>query len=177
MPVLCLNDDCRFLLVEDTYGVEFHRHIVEELINRNVIAGFKPRIERIPAGLCNQALYRKVLAKVFNCSIWRVLFLIDIEDRDINEAEASVKSHFKQEYCPNIRIIAIHPKHEAWLCIGIGLNKQKCRADSISEIQRSRNLVYDKHLLADLAGQINIDNLLLENDFREYVNSLIWLTE
>ncbi|GAB6947149.1 hypothetical protein JCM16161A_12790 [Vulcanisaeta sp. JCM 16161] len=55
----------RMIVVEDTYGVGFHRELIRKLgISTN------PEVRRLPAGKCSNALRRKVLASAVTDSIY-----------------------------------------------------------------------------------------------------------
>jgi len=166
----------RVVYTEDTYGVEFHREIIGKLVEKGIISGLKPRVERIPSGLCNEALARKVRARLLDYAERRIVFVIDREDLDRDEASRRVLGHFRDREREGIRVVVVEPMHEAWLCIGLGLDRVKCRSDPVAEITRSKSGVYEKHLLGKLASQVDIDRLLSEDDFRDYIDALKWLT-
>jgi len=168
----------RLLLVEDAYGVEFHRKLVDTLVERAIVSCCcKPRIERLPAGKCNQALRRKVLAKVFDESSWRALIVIDSERKSIEEAERDILSHFGQGHSQYLKMVIVDPRHEAWLCIGMGLGRGSCRSDPEREISKAINADYEKHMLGKLATRVSIGLLLGEPDFQSYLEGLRWLLD
>ena len=168
----------RLLLVEDTYGVEFHRKLVDMLVERAIVSCCcKPRIERIPAGKCNQALRRKVLAKVFDESSWKALIVIDSERRSIEEAERGILNHFGREHSQHLKVVVVDPRHEAWLCIGMGLGRGSCRSDPELEISKAIGTDYEKHMLGKLAARVSIESLLGEPDFQSYLEGLRWLLD
>lgn len=167
----------RFIFVEDTYGEEFHRKLLEKLIRSNLInAQVRPKVFRMPTTGCNQALARKAKARVVGAESWRMLFVIDSEGLSVDEASRRILEHFGSEDKELIRVVVVHPRHEAWLCIGLGGDRSKCRSSPEDEISRIRNELYDdKSLLASLAERIDVSRLLGEDDFKEYVDYLKWL--
>jgi len=168
----------RLLLVEDTYGVEFHRNIIDMLVENAIVSCCcKPRIEGLPAGKCNQALRRKVLAKVFNQPSWRTLIVIDSERKLIEEAERDILSHFGQEHSQHLKVVIVDPRHEAWLCIGMGLDRGSCRSDPELEISKAIGTDYEKRMLGKLATRVSIESLLEEPDFQSYLEGLRWLLD
>jgi len=171
-----LSTAARVVYTEDTYGVEFHGKILEKLIEKDIISGSRPHIERIPSGICNEALARKVRARLLDYAERRVVFVIDQEDLSRDEAPQRVLGHFRDREKEDIRVVVVKPMHEAWLCIGLGLDRVKCRHDPVAEITRSKKRVYEKRLLGELASQVDIDRLLSEDDFKDYINALKWLT-
>ncbi len=168
------------LLVEDTYGVGFHRTIIEKLRENNQLSQTKIRVERLPAKKCNPAIIRKILAKTIDKKKTRIIIVIDTENRDPKTAiEKDIKqhleNHFKNKTKPRnleIHITTIHPYHEAWLCIGLGANKQKCRKNPIQQIETLLNTKYEKHMLATQAKHIDINKLKEEKDFKQYLKLL-----
>ncbi len=138
-------------------------------------------IQRMPAKKCNHSLGRKTLAKVFDYDKWKILFIIDSEGKGDN-AIYDVIDHIRDEFLDNIRVVVIDPRHEKWLCIGIGGSHAKCSSDPENEIMRilrgQRGLrvkSYSKDFLSRHANKININVLLREKDFREYLNAIKWL--
>jgi hypothetical protein len=50
----------KIIFVEDTYGVGFHRTVLEKLKEvKELDNSFNPRIERLPTGKCNPGLRGK----------------------------------------------------------------------------------------------------------------------
>ena len=171
----------RFILVEDTYGVGFHRFLVEKLFENKVLLEDKPkskprpRVRRLPAKKCNPSLSRKVRAILFDHDLWKVLVVIDTEYRSLNKALRDVADHFTEKELKNMRLVAVNPKHEAWLCIGIGGDRRACRSRPEDTISRIIGRPYEKYMLSSLTSRLNIEPLLTEEDFEEYVNALKWL--
>ncbi len=72
----------------------------------------------------------------------------------------------------------VSPRHEAWLCIGLGLDRRACRIHPEDLIADRRNLKsYEKRYLASLARNIDVAKLMNEPDFEEYIDALRWLFE
>jgi len=66
--------------------------------------------------------------------------------------------------------------HEAWLCIGLGGDRSRCRDSPIYELSKLLNKPYDdKSLLAKYVERIDIARLLSEEDFGTYLDYLKWL--
>ncbi|WP_243675732.1 hypothetical protein [Vulcanisaeta distributa] len=83
----------RLMIVEDTYGVDFHRELLRKLgINMNL------EIRRLPTGKCNNALRRKVLANALSGSsmAFKAIFVIDEEGgKGVNNAVNDVLMHMR----------------------------------------------------------------------------------
>ena len=74
--------------------------------------------------------------------------------------------------------MVVEPSHEAWLCIGLGFNRSSCRRNPVDTLVRGRRVKsYEKRYLEKWAGEVDVQRLQGENDFKEYVNSLKWLLE
>jgi len=168
----------RLLIVEDTYGVDFHRELLEKLIANGIIdSSPAPRIARKPAEKCDKALRRRVLARAVEEPL-KVLFVIDTEG-EMNAEEAFVLRHFKAmpQYV-QVRVATVEPKHEAWLCIGLGGNKLSCRRDPVFELCKLRNVTeFKKEYLGKWANRLDITKLLDESDFNRYLDYLRWIMD
>ena len=172
----------RYVFVEDTYGVDFHRFLLEKLIVFDEellreIQGRMPVIRRLPAKKCNPAIAKKVRAVLFGQENWKMLVVIDTENRKVNESIDSVRRHFKRSELKRTRLVTVHPRHEAWLCMGIGGDKKACRNDPESVISRLIRRRYEKYMLSSMANRVDIRRLLGENDFQKYVSLLKWLVK
>lgn len=174
----------RIIYVEDVYGEGFHRKLLAKLKEKGLLdSNFNPRVESLPAGKCNAALRRKVLAKVVEGmdGALKALFVIDSEG-DPSAADVAIRGHFKDvtlKFRPKVYIdvVAVEPLHEAWLCIGLGGDRRACRRDPETVLSRLRNMHYEKRCLERWADHVNIDNLMHEPDFKIYVERLKWLAE
>ncbi len=166
---------CRYMFVEDVYGVDFHRILLEKLFSQNLLNGCRPAIYRFPSKKCNQSLSRKVRARLLDCSNWKIVFVLDSEYRDRDIASRDIIDHFNKEELKNMRLVVIHPMHEAWLCIGLGGKRNACRNNPIEEIMKITNRYYTKPELSRLVNRVNIRLLLSEQDFIEYIEVVKWL--
>jgi len=163
--------------VEDTYGVEFHRVLLEKLAESKVLqsSNLRPVIRRMPAKKCNQALYKKIMGYLIRYQDWRVLIVIDSEHRGAKEAaESDVLRHFRR-WRDRVKVAVVEPMHEAWLCIGLCGSPRRCRNDPIGELSHRLGRPYEKRYLARLAKEIDINKLRGEHDFEKYVEQLNWL--
>ncbi|WP_231818735.1 hypothetical protein [Thermoproteus tenax] len=166
--------------MEDQHGVEFHQRLIEKLQNSGIVPhSLAPKIERIPTGLCNSSLGRKIAARLFGLERWRILFVIDSEGEEKRAAaDARVLRHLRsheslRDRLDNVRVVVVHPRHEKWLCMGLG--GRSCNSDPESELDRILGRVYKKDELAKQAGRLNVEGLMSDGDFREYIEGLRWL--
>ncbi len=167
----------RLMLVEDVYGVEFHRQLLAKLgLSSNM-----PRIERIPAKECNPAVVRKVKAKLLGMGTLetaKVVVVLGSENQPPEHVKQRVLMHFEKDpqLSNRVRVAVVEPRHETWLCIGLGLDPHRCRAAPEDLIARARNLrTYEKHHLAKLAKNMDTQRLASLRDFREYLEAIEWL--
>ena len=140
-----MNKIYRLLVVEDTYGVRFHNFIISWLIKNKFLCDRYPKIRRLPAKKCNQALYRKIIGIVVsrNAENWKVLSVIDSEGRrPETAARQDILSHVKRNDRKRFRVVVVDPMHEAWACIGLGGQRRKCRSKygAIEFIERVLNV-------------------------------------
>ncbi len=163
--------------VEDTHGVMFHQVLINKLFERNILSGSRPSVRKLPAKKCNQAISRKIRGVLFNEDKWKIVVVIDTERRSFEEALRDITDHFERNELDNMRIVLIEPRHEAWLCIGLGGDKHKCRSTPEDIISKSIGRPYEKYMLGKLAHRIKLQKLLQEKDFKEYIDALNWLIE
>ncbi|MCC6021892.1 MAG: hypothetical protein LM560_02080 [Desulfurococcaceae archaeon] len=168
----------KLVFVEDTYGVQFHRIIVEKLKDIGVLGNdFNPKIERLPTGKCNPGLRGKIIARIDREDA-KALIIIDTESNP-NKVKSCIEEIFKR-IPDNIRIDTVYVdlKHESWLCIGLGGDRVKCRQDPEHELRRLKNVRdYSKDYLSKWAKDIDVSRLQGENDFKDYENKLKQLEE
>ena len=167
------------VLVEDYYGVKFHRELLKRLLQMLGYVHSTPHVDRLPAKKCNPVLVNKVKAKLFGArGNPKIVVVIDSEGRSPNIARRDVLDHFERDaFLRNrVKVVIAEPRHEAWLCIGLGLDPNRCRSIPEELIVRARRLKsYEKRHLAELARDVNIERLMRCNDFREYVSAINWL--
>ncbi|MEB3861385.1 MAG: hypothetical protein GSR84_04105 [Desulfurococcales archaeon] len=174
----------RIVAVEDTYGVRFHDELISWLIDTGILCNSRPRIRRMPAKKCNQALYRKLvgiaLAKAPNN--WKILVVIDSEGRAPEEASRQdVLSHIQKRVKEHFRVAVVEPLHEAWVCLGLGGHRAICRSGkgAIRFIETTLGVRYEKRLLEKIPKMrgFTFSRLIEEHDFQAYIQSLKWLLD
>jgi len=163
----------KLVFVKDTYGVQFHRIIVEKLKDIGVLGNdFNPRIERLPTGKCNPGLRGKIIARIYREDA-NALIIIDTES-NLNKVKSCIEEIFKG-IPKNIRIDTVYVdlKHESWLRIGLGGDRIKCRQDPEHELRRLKNVRdYSKDYLSKWTKDVDVSRLQGENDFKDYENKL-----
>ena len=168
------------ILVEDYYGVVFHRELLKKILQSRGYVYNMPRVDRLPAKKCNPALVVKVKAKLLGVATRnpKIVVVIDSEGRSPSVARRDVLDHFERDSFlrGRVRVVTVEPRHEAWLCIGLGLDPRRCRSIPEELIARAKGLKsYEKHLLTRLAKDVDVERLMSCSDFSEYVSSLEWL--
>ena len=178
----------KLVLVEDTYGVEFHKTLINKLrekalLDKNMDT---PLVKRLPARECNPKILRETRAIIASktrptrreIEESKILVVIDQESQPREEARQRVLKHFKprhgnQPVPRTVRVVVVEPRHETWLCIGLGLDPRSCTKDPETAITRkTKAKSYSKDMLARLAPHIDPGKLLGRRDFREYLEAL-----
>jgi len=168
----------QLLLVEDSYGVEFHNVLLRMILGKHSL-----RVDRLPARECNPAIVRKIRGMLLDGDVSKakIVVVVDAENQDRNVVRERILMHFRSRYPPHehqVRVVTVNPRHESWLCIGLGLERGKCRQIPEDIIVRERRLKsYEKRYLAQLARYIDTSKLGSEEDFKEYLKALEWLTK
>ena len=157
------------VFAEDTYGVLFHRRLIAGLEGRGVIPSGRVRVKRLPSWICNHSLRRKLSARV-GVGEYKALIVVD-SDRDPVRARESIVRHLRSWSVP-YSVVTVSPRHEAWLCIGMGLDSRKCRRNPEALLERQVGRVYEKRMLSTLSTRVNVDYLLGKSDFMRYVKEL-----
>ncbi|MEM1611232.1 MAG: hypothetical protein QXQ57_06275 [Sulfolobales archaeon] len=129
----------RLIFVEDTYGVRFHRELIEKIRQRGVISFSSPEVRRLPAGKCNRKIYDKIIGAILGSRDWKVLVVIDSEGRDIEDARHKDFLVHVRNHRDRFRVWVVEPRHEAWLCLGLGGSSTICRSRPEDYIERDLN--------------------------------------
>jgi hypothetical protein len=172
----------RIIKVEDSHGVAFHIELIKKLKERGLLGdtGHNPLVERLNTGKCNPKLARAILAQLVRENRLKVLFVVDSEGR-ADVAYNDIRKHFEKKRPGverlDVKVVVVEPRHEAWLCIGLGGDRKKCRSNPEDVISRIKNNQYEKWRLGDWARDVDIGNLLGESDFKEYIQGVKWLLE
>jgi len=105
----------------------------------------------------------------------KAVFVIDSEGREVGTAVSEISRHFK-ELKDRFRVVVVVPRHEAWLCIGLGFDAARCRnsPEHVLSMERGR---YEKRHLAEWVREIDVERLMWEGDFIDYVAALRWLSD
>ncbi|MEB3846167.1 MAG: hypothetical protein GSR83_03865 [Desulfurococcales archaeon] len=157
------------VFAEDTYGVLFHRKLIAGLENKKIIPRGKVRVKRLPSWTCNHSLRKKLAARV-GAGEYKALIVVD-SDNDPEKARENILRHLENWPVP-FSIVTVDPRHETWLCIGMGLDPRKCRRNPEAVIERHLNTVYEKRMLSTLSSKTSIDHLMNKNDFKKYIKEL-----
>jgi len=157
------------VLVEDSYGVDFHRELIEKL--RYIEARIPAYIVKHVNLKCSPKALRVVKAIELKHRVSKVIAVLDEDGVERAEVKREVLGHFKG-YKQPLLVITVKPRHEAWLCIGLGGDRSSCRANPEREIERITGRSYEKYHLAGYARRVEVERLPDLNDFREYLKAL-----
>jgi len=163
----------RIILVEDTYGVGFHKTVIEKLKEvKELDNSFNPRIERLPTGKCNPGLRGKVISRSSSENA-KILIVVDTENNpnEVRHCMDRILSSIPHNI--HIDVVLVNPRHETWLCMGLGGDRTRCRQDPEHELRKLRDVRdYRKEYLNKWAKDIDVHKLLEEHDFRKYIEVL-----
>jgi len=169
---------CRYIVVEDTYGVGFHKKILNKLYSSNLISCRDFIVKRIDPGPCNHAFIRKLKGHALRkgCNKVQTLFVIDVESTYKRE-ESDILNHFKHGNKSPIKlfnpyIVLVNPNHEKWLCIGLLGNLRRCKNNFRHIFRQSFQREYKKMYLDTMAEKVEIRNLVKDKDFSRYLSIL-----
>jgi hypothetical protein len=163
----------KIIFVEDTYGVGFHRTVLEKLKEvKELDNSFNPRIERLPTGKCNPGLRGKVISRSGGEDT-KILIVADTEGKPDEVRNCIDKIFSNVPLNIHITTAFADTRHETWLCIGLGGDKTRCRQDPEHELRKLRDVRdYRKEHLSEWAKDIDVCMLLEDHDFRKYVETL-----
>ena len=164
----------KLVFVEDFYGVGFH----EVLIGR--IGSCRSRISTLGGYRCNHKIVRVALAPLTDYASAKILFIIDTEGENSRKAKKEILKHFEihakrhriRGLLGRVRVVTVEPRHEKWLCVGLGLGNCSSPEHSLS---RMLGRPYEKRDLEKLAHRVRVERLRRLRDFREYEKAIEWL--
>lgn len=162
------------ILTEDFYGKDFFRYLIDRLTKEGYIKGrHRIKFEWL-SRKCNPKITRKLLPK--SHILDKIIIVIDAEGGDKEQAKALVDRHIPSNLKPITRYIVFDYCIEEWICDGLGIRMSgyqhpvNCLND---HLRRTRGMDYEKSMLPDFVGEIDIKRLVNNNqEFREFLNSL-----
>ena len=174
------------VFTEDRYGPGFIRKVIGRLISEEYVKeniefarlGNFVRMGKNPALIkkCHN-VGRKVKAVVKDVD--RVLIVIDKEDTYNYDEDREIWRHLrdlKEDYRRKIRVIALEPEIEEWICISLSLNFDKTGYDKTRKpskvLERGHN--YEKSKLDRYVEKLDFEMLMKNSSsFRDFYNSLL----
>ena len=146
------------LFVEDTYGVDFYRVILDRLRDNGLLPSrVKVRVVRLPSRRCNPGLESKIVARLGGRHYDKVVIVVD-SDFNPEDAKRNVARHLRK-LCGIVKLVVVDPRHEAWLCLGLGGSPSQCRSRPEDYISRRIGRLYEKRMLGELAREIDVNKL------------------
>ena len=173
------------VFMEDRYGPGFIRKVINRLISEEYVKeniefaklGNFVRMGKNPALIkkCHN-VGRKVKAVVKDVD--RVLLVIDKEDTYNYDENREIWRHLKdlkEEYRKKIRVIALEPEIEEWICISLGRDFDKTGYDRARKpskvLERTDN--YEKSKLDRYVEKLDFKRLMENsNSFKYFYHSL-----
>ncbi len=157
------------LIVEDFYGVDFLKNVIERLkeanlVNKNLII---PKPKHLPAD-CNQKL-DEILEFIDN-KVDRLIIVLDADGpRNFKGRYDRAQSHIPIGMKPRVKIILAEYEIEEWICISKNL---KWKQSKPSE-ELKRNFGYEKYKLPSYASKLDFDKLQKNcKSFNAFLNAL-----
>jgi hypothetical protein len=174
------------VFTEDRYGPGFIKKVINRLISEEYV---KENIEFAKLGNFvrmgkNPALIKKChnvgkKVKAIIKDVDRVLIVIDKEDSYNYDENREIWRHLKdlkEEYRKKIRVIALEPEIEEWICISLSLNFDKTGYDKTRKPSKvlERSDKYEKSKLDRYVEKLDFETLLKKSSsFRDFYNSLL----
>jgi hypothetical protein len=157
------------LIVEDFYGVDFLKNVIERLkeanlINKNLII---PKPKHLPAD-CNQKL-DEILEYIDN-KVDRIIIVLDADDpRNFKDRYERAQSHIPKGMKTPVKIVLADYEIEEWICISKNL---KWKHSKPSDELKSK-FGYEKYKLPKYAAELDFDKLQRNcKSFKAFLNAL-----
>ncbi len=160
------------VFAEDTYGVGFYREILRKLRESNAIPKHvRVKIMRLPSRLCNSGLEKKLLARLARQKPDKVVIVVD-SDYQSDEARRKITRHL-DKLRGSVSVVLADPRHEAWLCLGLGGSPSTCRSRPEDFLSRRVGAPFDKKMLEVLAKNVDVGRLSsIDREFARLVRIL-----
>lgn len=157
------------LIVEDFYGVDFLKNVIERLkeanlVNKNLII---PKPKHLPAD-CNQKL-DEILEFIDN-KVDRIIIVLDADDpRNFNDRYERAQSHIPNSMKTPVKIILAEYEIEEWICISKNLKWKHSKPSD----ELKRQFGYEKYKLPKYSAELDFDKLLRNcKSFKAFLNAL-----
>lgn len=157
------------LIVEDFYGVEFLKNVIERLkgtnlVNKNLII---PKPKHIPAD-CNGKLDE--ILTMFDNTCDKIIIVLDADDpRNYKDRYERAQSHVPNNMITPVEIILTDYEIEEWICISKNLKWKHSKPSDELKIKFG----YIKSSLPKYASELDFDELSKKcKSFDDFLNAL-----
>ncbi len=158
------------LIVEDFYGVDFLKNVIERLkeanlVNKNLII---PKPKHLPAD-CNPKLDE--ILEYNDKKFDRIIIVFDADDpRNFKDRYERAQSHIPKVMKTPVKIVLAEYEIEEWICYSRNL---KWKHSKPSE-ELKRQFGYEKYKLPKYANELDFDKLQKNcRSFKDFLNALI----
>ncbi|WP_456475166.1 hypothetical protein [Candidatus Pyrohabitans sp.] len=156
------------IIVEDTYGGEFLKNVINDLKKEGLVYGnlHIPKPKHLPA-LCNTKLTR--ILKMFDNTCDRILVFLDSDDpQNFNDRYAKTACHIPNNMSTPVEIVLTDYEIEEWICLSLGL-----RWHSKPSEELKNKLGYEKSRLPGYSDKLDFDKLMKNcRSFKSFLNAL-----
>ena len=156
------------LIVEDFYGVEFLKNVIDRLketnlLNKNLQI---PKPKHIPAD-CNGKLDE--ILTMFDNTCDKIIIIFDADDtRNYKNRYERAQSHVPKMKTP-VKIILTDYEIEEWICISKNLKWKHSKPSDLLKIKYE----YEKYKLPKYASELDFDELQKNcRSFKAFLNAL-----
>ncbi|MCZ7384531.1 MAG: hypothetical protein O8C63_07260 [Candidatus Methanoperedens sp.] len=158
------------LIVEDFYGVDFLKNVIERLkdanlVNKNLLI---PKPKHIPAD-CNGKLDE--ILTMFDNTCDKIIIVFDADDpRNYKNRYERAQSHVPNNMATPVEIILTEYEIEEWICISKNLNWKQSKPSK----ELKNKFGYLKSSLPKYANELDFDELQKKcNSFKAFLKSLM----
>lgn len=162
------------LIVEDFYGVEFLKKVIERLketslVNKNLII---PKPKHLPAD-CNKKL--EEILEMFDNTCDRIIIVLDGDGpQNYGDRLEKAQSHVSNSMVTPVKIVLAEYEIEEWICISKNL---KWKHSKPSEELKTKE-GYEKYKLPKYASELNFGELQKKSkSFNDFLNALTPITK
>ncbi len=159
----------KILLVEDSYGKEFYKHVLRSReVRRKII------IRRLAGARCNPKIERQIKAfhVMYKHKINGVAIIVDSEGEEYNKVKNNLMRHIAKvkDKIKQIEIFIIDPSHEKLLCLGLGGNNNTCSNDPVTFIERKIRDKYNHNMLGKIVVKADVNSMLNDQEFNRLIS-------
>ena len=157
----------KVLLVEDSYGQEFYKHVLRSVsLDKGVI------IRRLAGARCNPKIERQIKAFCIRYEVDKAAIIVDSEGEKYDAVRDNLMKHIKniRNRREDIEVFVMSPSHEKLLCLGLGGSDGTCSSDPISYIERKMQSKYEHRMLGKIVVKTNADLMLNDPEFKRLLS-------